>query len=703
MTSSKSKKSNTPPLLQSLQWLKGVGPKMAEKLARLDLHCVQDLLFHLPLRYQDRTRVSPIGALRPGVEITVTGEVTHTEVAYRRRRMLICQISDGTGSLQLRFFYFNDKQRKNWAPGVRLQCFGEVRAGASMLEMVHPEVSVVTAEATASAEASLTPIYPATDGVHQLTLRRLTDLALSHIDQLPDLLPADLLAKSFPATTYPSLTDAVLYLHRPPPNADVELMQSGQHPAQQILAFEELLAHQLALRKLRLEADKNHATALPAKGELKQKFLASLPFQLTSAQQRVAAEVEQDLDRSFPMMRLVQGDVGSGKTVIAALASLQAVESGFQAAVMAPTEILAEQHFQTLSAWFLPLGIKVAWLSGRLKVAVRREMLEQISSGDALVVVGTHALFQDDVKFYRLACVVIDEQHRFGVHQRLALREKGKQQNLYPHQLIMTATPIPRTLAQTAYADLDISVIDELPPGRTPVKTVVLVNDRRAEVVERVAKACRSGQQCYWVCTLVEESDLLEAEAAEKTRETLQQALPDLNIGLVHGRLKADEKDQAMTAFKSRKTALLVATTVIEVGVDVPNASLMVIENAERLGLSQLHQLRGRVGRGAVASVCVLMYRRPLSENSQARLAAMRDTTDGFKIAQIDMQIRGPGELLGTRQTGLLQFRVADIVRDKELIPEVTKIAAKLVQHQPQLIDPVVRRWTGTGSQFRVV
>jgi len=703
MTSLKSKKPDTPPLLQSLQWLKGVGPKMAEKLAKLDLHCVQDLLFHLPLRYQDRTRISPIGALRPGVEITVTGEVTHTEVVYRRRRMLICQISDGTGSLQLRFFYFNDKQRKNWAPGTRLQCFGEVRAGASMLEMVHPEVSVVTSETADPVEASLTPIYPATDGVHQLTLRRLTDLALSHIDQLPDLLPADLLVMSSPSATFPSLIDAVLYLHRPPPDADVELMQTGQHPAQQKLAFEELLAHQLALRKLRLQADKNKAEALPPEGVLKQKFLASLPFQLTGAQQRVAVEVAQDLDQSSPMMRLVQGDVGSGKTVIAALACLQAVEAGFQAAVMAPTEILAEQHFQTLSAWFLPLGIKVAWLSGRLKAAVRREMLEKISSGDALVVVGTHALFQDDVKFYRLACVVIDEQHRFGVHQRLALREKGKQQNLYPHQLIMTATPIPRTLAQTAYADLDISVIDELPPGRTPVKTVVLTNDRRAEVVARVAKACRSGQQCYWVCTLVEESDLLEAEAAEKTCEMLQQALPDLKIGLVHGRLKADEKDQAMTAFKSRETALLVATTVIEVGVDVPNASLMVIENAERLGLSQLHQLRGRVGRGALASVCVLMYRRPLSENSQARLAAMRETTDGFKIAQIDMQIRGPGELLGTRQTGLLQFRVADIVRDKALIPEVTKIAAKLVQHQPQLIDPVVRRWTGTGSQFRVV
>lgn len=703
MTLLKTSKSTVPPLQQSLQWLKGVGPKMAEKLARLDLHCVQDLLFHLPLRYQDRTRIAAIGSLRPGMEITVTGEVTHAEIVFRRRRMLLCQISDGTGSLQLRFFYFNDKQRQSWSAGVRLQCFGEVRAGGALLEMVHPEVSVVTSDQLDPAEPSLTPIYPATEGVHQLTLRRLTDLALGYIAQVRDWLPAELLPEHFSNDTFPSLVDAVRYLHRPPPDADMELLQTGQHPAQRRLAFEELLAHQLSLRNLRRLANQNQAVALASSGRLKATFLASLAFQLTNAQQRVFTEVERDLARATPMMRLVQGDVGSGKTVIAALACLQAVESGFQAAVMAPTEILAEQHYQTLSQWFRPLGIKVAWLSGRIKASLRRDMLLQISTGDALVVVGTHALFQDDVHFKQLVCVVIDEQHRFGVHQRLALREKGKQQDLYPHQLIMTATPIPRTLAQTAYADLDISVIDELPPGRTPVKTVVLSNDRRAEVVERVARACRSGQQCYWVCTLVEESDLLEAEAAEKTAEILQQALPDLTIGLVHGRLKAEEKDQAMQAFKSRETALLVATTVIEVGVDVPNASLMVIENAERLGLSQLHQLRGRVGRGAVASVCVLMYQRPLSENSATRLAAMRDTNDGFKIAQIDMQIRGPGELLGTRQTGLLQFRVADIVRDKVLIPEVSKMAAQIVEQQPELIEPIVLRWIGSGSQYRVV
>ncbi|HGG59941.1 MAG TPA: ATP-dependent DNA helicase RecG [Gammaproteobacteria bacterium] len=688
------------PLDQPLQWLKGVGPKLAEKLARLGLHRVGDLLFHLPLRYQDRTRVAPLGALRPGMEVTVVGEVAFAEVVMRRRRMLVCQLKDGSGKLELRFFHFSEAQRRLWRPGAKLRCFGEVRSTGVGNQMIHPEVEVVGKTEPALVEETLTPVYPATEGVHQLTLRRLSDQALAHLDQVEDWLGERYLSEPLADL---SLADALRYLHRPPPDADQTLLLSGEHPARQRLAFEELLAHQLALRKLRLASARLRATPLTGRGGLEARFLAALPFALTAAQQRVADEIAADLQNAAPMMRLVQGDVGSGKTVVAALACLRAAGSGWQSAIMAPTEILAEQHYQTLSHWFEPLGLRVAWVSGRLGAAQRRETLAAIAGGEARIVVGTHALFQDDVRFSALALVVIDEQHRFGVHQRMALRDKGRDGEIHPHQLIMTATPIPRTLAQTAYADLDLSVIDELPPGRQPVKTVVLAEARRAEVVERVAAACREGRQCYWVCTLIEESEALEAQAAEDTAAALAEALPDLAIGLAHGRMKGEERDRAMQAFKAGDLDLLVATTVIEVGVDVPNASLMVIENAERLGLSQLHQLRGRVGRGDIASTCVLMYSPPLSEQGRRRLAAMRETRDGFRIAQIDMEIRGPGELLGTRQTGLISFRVADIVRDKALIGDVSRVAARIVGEQPGLADRLIRRWQGDKARYRLV
>ena len=676
--------------------LKGVGPALAEKLARLGLHTLQDLLFHLPLRYEDRTRVHPIGTLREGSHVMIEGEVLHAEQVQRRRRMLLVTVGDGSGRLTLRFFHFSQRQRQGFRAGERLRAFGEVRRGPTGLEMVHPEYRLFGQGEPLPLDDRLTPVYPATEGVQQPTLRRLTDLALAQVAAVAELLPAGIAGPW-------RLADALRYVHRPPPDADTALLAQGRHPAQQRLAFEELLAHQLGLLQLRHSARHQPAPPIRPSGALSEPFLAALPFRPTAAQRRVTEEILHDLARPWPMLRLVQGDVGSGKTLVAALACLAAVEAGQQAAVMAPTEILAEQHYQTLSQWFLPLGVQVAWLSGRQRSAERRRMRELLAGGTAAVAVGTHALFQEDIAFHRLGLVVIDEQHRFGVHQRLALRQKGERDGLQPHQLIMTATPIPRTLAMTAYADLDVSVIDELPPGRQPVTTVALSNARRDEVVAHVAEACRGGQQCYWVCTLVEESEALQAEAAEATRDRLQAALPDLRIGLVHGRMKPADKEAVMRAFKARELDLLVATTVIEVGVDVPNASLMIIENAERLGLSQLHQLRGRIGRGTRRSHCVLLYQPPLSDSGRRRLQAMRETSDGFRIAEIDLELRGPGELLGTRQTGLLQLRVADLGRDAALVPRVTQAARRLLAERPADAERLIRRWLGDRLRYRQV
>jgi ATP-dependent DNA helicase RecG len=673
--------------------LKGIGPQLAKKLERFGLRTIQDLLFHLPFRYQDRTRVVPIGTLRPGDQAVIEGEVQLTEIKFGKRRMLLSRLSDGTGSITLRFFHFNATQQANLTRGTRLRCYGEVRTGTVTLEMVHPEYRRIEHDAPVAVEEHLTPIYPATEGLHQQSLRQHIGRALDRLESdetlLHDWLPLSLRE----ALQMPSLREALLYLHHPPPDAPQDLLAEGLHPAQRRLAFEELLAHHLSLQRLRQRREQQRAPQMQGDGLLSKALLGSLPFALTQAQQRVANEINDDLRKLHPMQRLVQGDVGSGKTIVAALAVLQAVESGYQAAVMAPTELLAEQHYRNFSQWLAPLGVEVAWLSGRVKGKARKTMLETIGNGTARVAIGTHALFQEEVSFAHLGLVIIDEQHRFGVHQRLALRDKGENGGRYPHQLIMTATPIPRTLHMTAYADLDVSVIDELPPGRTPVETVVMAESKREQVVAHVHHACKQGRQAYWVCTLIEESEALQCQAAEDTAAQLREALPDLRIGLVHGRLKADDKEQVMQQFKRHELDLLVATTVIEVGVDVPNASLMIIENAERLGLAQLHQLRGRVGRGAAKSSCVLLYKPPLSETARKRLRVMRESNDGFVIARTDLELRGPGEMLGTRQSGAWQLRIADLLRDEDLLPQVETTAHELQQHNHEAIAPLIERW----------
>ena len=685
---------------QPVTLLKGVGARSAEKLAKLGIATLQDLLFHLPLRYQDRTRVHPIGSLRRGEQVVVEGEVDLAEIKFGRRRSLMVHISDGTGGLFLRFFYFSNAQRQALSRGTRLRCFGEVRNGPNSLEMVHPEYQAVDPGEPLAVAESLTPIYPTTEGVHQLTLRGLMAQLLDYLAQepgrLPELLPDSLLGRF----RLPNLVRAVCFLHSPPPDVDQQQLLDGEHPAQQRLVFEELLAHQISLLTMRVQHQRIQSTPFQADNRLKRALLQGLPFQLTDAQARVVAEIEEDLAHPRPMQRLVQGDVGSGKTVVSALAALQAIGAGSQVALMAPTELLAEQHLRNFSQWLEPLGIETAWLTGRLKGRAREAVLHRIASGEAQLTVGTQALFQDDVVFDDLGLVVIDEQHRFGVHQRLALREKGRRQSHTPHQLIMTATPIPRTLAMTAYADLDLSVIDGLPPGRKPVTTAVISGGRRDEVVARVRAACEEGRQAYWVCTLIEESEVLQCQAAEETERLLSEALPDLRVGLVHGRIKQDEKERVMGLFQSGELDLLVATTVIEVGVDVPNASLMIIENPERLGLAQLHQLRGRVGRGSAESHCVLMYQHPLSANAKERLAILRETGDGFVIAQKDLEMRGPGEVLGTRQTGEMQLRIADLVRDQEILDDVRQAAEMMLQVDPRAAARLVDRWLGDRADY---
>jgi ATP-dependent DNA helicase RecG len=686
-------------LTTPITYFKGVGPRLATRLRKLGVETVQDLLFHLPARYQDRTQVLAIGALRPGDEAVVQGEVLLSEVQRGRRSALVVRIADGSGSLTLRFFHFSAKQLEGFERGNWLRCFGEVRRGQSTLEMIHPEYKQISLDELEDNDQHLTPVYPTTEGLHQLTLRNLSDRVLEYLDSgsvLKELMPPEILN----SLQLPSLTAALRYVHRPPPDAAVDQLLQGRHPAQQRLAFEELLAHHLSLRQLRARVERHRAPMLKAQRNLYESLLTQLPFQLTRAQRRVIAEIGADLNRAHPMQRLVQGDVGSGKTLVAAAAVLQAVEAGFQAAVMAPTELLAEQHLKNFSEWLAPLQVKIGWLAGKLTAKARRTMLDDLASGELSVIVGTHALFQSDVEFHRLGLIVIDEQHRFGVHQRLALWEKGNNQGQYPHQLIMTATPIPRTLAMAAYADLDCSIIDELPPGRQPVETVVVQEKRRDQVVQRIRAACHQGQQAYWVCTLIEESEALQCQAAAETATLLSAALPDLRVGLLHGRMKGHEKELIMAAYKAGEIDLLVATTVIEVGVDVPNASLMVIENAERLGLAQLHQLRGRVGRGSQQAACVLMYRPPLSAQGRERLAIMRRSNDGFEIARRDLELRGPGEVLGTRQSGILHLRIADLLRDQSLIPAVEKAAAVIHARYPQHVTPLVRRWLGHSIQF---
>ncbi len=684
----------SPPALTDLH---GVGDALAARLTRLGVHTLIDLLFVLPLRYQDRTRVQPMGALLSGTHAVVEGEILLSELVFRRRRQLLVRLGDGSGSITLRFFHFSQAQRETLRRGSRLRCHGEVRRGPLGLEIVHPEYRNIAAIGEPLPQ-TLTPIYPSTDGLPQGRLRALVQRAFGALQRLPvpDLLPSDVLAP----LQLPALRPALEFMHQPPVGTSLAELASGRHPAQRRLAFEELLAHQLSLLELRRATRREMALPLTDTTGLQEALLASLPFRLTGAQARVRSEIDTDLLLDQPMARLVQGDVGCGKTAVAALAAARAIGSGQQVALMAPTELLTEQHARSLARWFDPLGVRVVLLTGSLAARSRRNVAGAIASGEAQLVVGTHALFQNSLQFHSLALAIIDEQHRFGVQQRMALREKATAAGRMPHQLIMTATPIPRTLAMTAYADLDVSVIDELPPGRTPVRTVVVSEERRAEVVERIHQHCRQGRQAYWVCALIEESEELHYQAAEESAAALAEALPQLRVGLVHGRMPPKQKEAVMHAFTRGEIHVLVATTVIEVGVDVPNASIIVIENAERLGLAQLHQLRGRTGRGSYESSCVLLYRAPLSEMARARLAAIRETNDGFEIARRDLELRGAGELLGTRQTGLAQLRVADLVRDADLLKEVQAVAQRMLRDYPDRVAPLIARWVGTGERY---
>ncbi len=690
--------SSPPELHTPVSALTGVGVRISARLQNLGIYTVQDLLFHLPRRYMDRTRLHPIGALQVGQEVLIQGEVELTQVQYGKRRSLLCRISDGTGVVTLRFFHFSRSQQNKLARGLYMQCWGQVRRVGNKLEMIHPEYQGIDEQDLGSVEKTLTPVYPATEGLSQARFRTLTGQAMDALDKdssgLVELVPEALLADA----RLPGLASALAYVHRPPADAEVDTLLQGTHPSQRRLAFEELLAQHLSLRSLREQIQKHPAAPMPGSGELIHTFLQRLPFKLTRAQKAVLKDIQGDLTMDIPMLRLLQGDVGSGKTVVATIAALQAMAGGYQVGFMAPTELLAEQHYLNISQWLDPFEVPVNLLTAKVSRADREAVLGEIGKATPQVVIGTHALFQESVEFAKLGLVIIDEQHRFGVDQRLALLEKAVDRQ--PHQLIMTATPIPRTLAMTLFADLDVSVIDELPPGRQVINTIVISSKKRQEIIDRIAFACRQGRQVYWVCTLIEESDALQCQTATDTSVLLQELLPDLSIGLIHGRMKSKDKTRTMTAFKAGNTDVLVATTVIEVGVDVANASLMVIENSERLGLSQLHQLRGRVGRGEQQSDCVLIYQAPLSDVARSRLEIMRRTNDGFEIAQKDMELRGPGDLLGTRQTGLPTLRIADLGRDANLLPQVQKTADILINNHPKHVQSLIKRWVADRLMF---
>ncbi len=678
--------------------LKGVGARTAEQLARLEIYTAEDVLFHLPARYEDRTHVVPIRLLQAGQLGLIEGRIETVEVKQGKKRILMCSFSDATGVVALRFFHFYPSQIKKFQQKTLIRCFGEVREGYQCLEMVHPTYEFIDeTEQSELLKDHLTPIYPTVSNFNQTQWYAIMKQAL--MIELPDLLPEKLLQhlKLLP------LAQALKTIHQPLPSERLTEIDPSTHPARRRIAFEELLAQHLSLRALHQHSQQHTAPVLDSDSDLVQRFMQQLSFDLTKAQQKVVNELSHDLTQPKPMQRLLQGDVGSGKTVVAALVALQAIAAGYQVAIMAPTELLAEQHKTTFAEWFKPLDLKVTWLTGSLTQKKRRNALEDLILGITHLAVGTHALFQDEVKFNNLGLVIIDEQHRFGVHQRLALRDKGKQGDIYPHQLIMTATPIPRTLTMTAYADLDVSIIDELPPGRTPVQTAIICDARRDKVIQRVHASCQQGKQVYWVCPLIEESETLQLQAAEDTAKYLAEHLSDLNVGLVHGRMGSKDKELVMQQFKHAELDLLVATTVIEVGVNVPNASVMVIENAERLGLAQLHQLRGRVGRGAVESYCLLLYQAPLSKIAQERLGIIRDSTDGFLIAQKDLEIRGPGEVLGTRQTGVLNLKVADLEKDKALFADIPQAGQWMLEHYPEQCELLIQRWIKKGFRYGVV
>lgn len=667
----------------------GVGAATLEKLRRLGIQAPFDLVLHLPLRYEDETRIVPIAEARDGRPVQVEGVIVSSEILHRPRRQLVVRVSDGTGELTARYLHFYPNQARVLAPGRRVRLHGELRAGFLAPEMVHPRFRVVAPGEPLP--STLTPVYPTTAGLAQMTLRRLIQRALAGM-ALEETLPAPVRA----AHALQGFEESVRYLHAPPPGADERALAERTHPAWRRVKFDELLAQQLSMRLHYRQRRARVAPRLPARGTLTRRLIESLPFRLTRAQEAAFREISRDMGEAHPMQRLLQGDVGSGKTIVAALAALQAAENGYQTAVMAPTELLAEQHYRKLSQWLEPLGVKVAWLTGSQKKRVREEVLEQVAGGEALVAVGTHALFQDEVRFQRLGLAVIDEQHRFGVHQRLALRLKGD----HPHQLMMSATPIPRTLAMSYYADLDVSVIAELPPGRTPVATRLVADSRRDEVIARVRNACMEGRQAYWVCPLIEESETLQLKTALETFERLKNTFPELKVGLVHGRLKPEDKAQVMDAFQRGEIQLLVATTVIEVGVDVPNASLMVIDHAERLGLAQLHQLRGRVGRGAERSVCILLYETPLGPAARERLRIMYENADGFEIARHDLRLRGPGEFLGARQSGVPLLRFADLEKDQDLLEAARETAKEMLERFPDHARRHLERWMGLRHEY---
>ncbi|STX28090.1 ATP-dependent DNA helicase RecG [Legionella beliardensis] len=687
-------------LSQSCEILPGVGPALVDKLSRCGIKTIGDLIFHLPYRYQDRTRITPIQDLRPNEYCVIVGQICKIEVKYGKRTMLDCYVQDKTsGLLRLRFFHFNKQQLHTLKTNTWLRAFGEVREFANQFAMIHPEYRILANEQDITVDETLTPIYPTTEGLTQSRLRQLIKLTLTEY-QL-DLEQLEWMShEQLQAYTFPSLAKAITFLHNPSPDTTMNTLEEGTHPALQRMIFDELLAQRLSMQFARQYRSQFYAPSLLLDEALINQFISQLPFKLTEAQLRVSQEISQDLVKDKPMLRLIQGDVGCGKTTVAALAALQAIGQGYQVALMAPTDLLSEQHALNLQKWFAPLGIKCARLSGKMKLKERREILGQLVAHDCQLVIGTHALFQEGVEFSRLGLIIIDEQHRFGVEQRLLLQQKGQYDQCIPHQLLMTATPIPRTLAMTQFAHLDISIIDTLPPGRVPVHTAVVNQAKRDQIIERLQTAIAKGMQAYWVCTLIEESEKLQCTAASLTAKTLQEQLPDVRVGLVHGKMKALEKEAVMGAFKEGELNLLVATTVIEVGVDVPNASLMIIENAERLGLSQLHQLRGRVGRGNNQSYCLLLYQSPLSELGAERLQIMRATSDGFVIAEKDLQLRGAGEFLGTKQTGYRQFKIANLHRDHALLPQVSNCSNHLINHDPEKARLIAERWLGEFEQF---
>jgi ATP-dependent DNA helicase RecG len=662
-----------------------------DKLGKLGIHSRFDLVLHLPLRYEDETRLQLISELAPGMTAQVEGEIIHSEVAYRPRRSLVCQLKDDSGVLHLRFLNFYPSQQKQLATGKKIRALGEARTGYFGLEMVHPKCHAAGADTPL--KQSLTPVYPTTAGLPQATLLKHIRAALNELE-LRDTLPPALLDR----LKLPAFADSVMLLHSPPPDINENALAGRAHPAWLRIKFDELLAQQLSMRVHYRKRRSRLAPLLPSRQTYPQQLLQALPFALTDAQQKVLREISRDLAQPHPMQRLLQGDVGSGKTIVAALAALQAIENGYQAALMSPTEILAEQHYLKLSDWLEPLGIAPVWLSGSMKKKDKQVAAERIATGETKFAIGTHALFQQHVEFKKLGLVIVDEQHKFGVQQRLALRGKGDE----PHQLMMSATPIPRTLAMSYYADLDVSVIDELPPGRTPVITKLVSDARREEVFERVKLACLEGKQAYWVCPLIDESELMEIElqTAIETHQALCAAFPELDVGLIHGKLPPVEKAAMMAAFKSGEVQLLVATTVIEVGVDVPNASLMVIDHAERMGLAQLHQLRGRIGRGAAQSLCILLYQQPLSELARARLKIIYESTDGFAIAQQDLHLRGPGELLGARQSGVPMLRFADVSMDAELLSSARTIADEMLRDFPEAAQAHLQRWMASKHDY---